>query len=165
MNCSSETKESKWSYNFIIEMLSLACHNYNKKAVNHILAATFLCQLNTTSGIREDREEESAFRSGKNPWYEIICPGQYLYWWRIIFHALLRNLSILHLTCFEQWNNRSFYFSLQGNSHNTTIMGKKTVVIIHQLFFAPVLTFASVLHGRHFPCQLELSHLVTRVIF
>ena len=120
-------------------MLSLACHNYNKKAVNHILAATFLCQLNTTSGIREDREEESAFRSGKNPWYEIICPGQYLYWWRIIFHALLRNLSILHLTCFEQWNNRSFYFSLQGKSHNTTIMGKKKTnkiaVIIHQLFF------------------------------
>ena len=106
-------------------MLSLACHNYNKKAVDHILAATFLCQLNTTSGIREDREEESAFRSGKNPWYEIICPGQYLYWWRIIFHALLRNLSILHFTCFEQWNNRSFYFSLQGKSHNTTIMGKK----------------------------------------
>ena len=120
-------------------MLSLACHNYNKKAVNHILAATFLCQLNTTSGIREDREEESAFRSGKNPWYEIICPGQYLYWWRIIFHALLRNLSILHLTCFEQWNNRSFYFSLQGKSHNTTIMVKKKTnkiaVIIHQLFF------------------------------
>ena len=147
-------------------MLSLACHNYNKKAVNHILAATFLCQLNTTSGIREDREEESAFRSGKNPWYQIICPGQYLYWWRIIFHALLRNLSILHFTCFEQWNNRSFYFTLQAKSNNTTIMGKiKTAVIIHQLFFVFVLTFASVLHGRLFSCQLKLSHFVTRVIF
>ena len=147
-------------------MLSLACHNYNKKAVNHILAATFLCQLNTTSGIREDREEESAFRSGKNPWYEIICPGQYLYWWRIIFHALLRNLSILHLTCFEQWNNRSFYFSLQGKSHNITIMGKKnygynpSIVFCTRINICIRFTWETL-----FPCQLELSHFVTRVIF
>ena len=146
-------------------MLSLACHNYNKKAVNHILAATFLCQLNTTSGIREDREEESAFRSGKNPWYEIICPGQYLYWWRIIFHALLRNLSILHFTCFEQWKMDLFIFRCKENLITPRSWGKKTVVIIHQLFFVPVLTFASVLHGRLFSCQLELSHFVTRVIF
>ena len=85
MNCSSETTGSKWSFNFIIEMLSLARHNYNKKAANHFLAATFLCQLNTTSGIREDREEESAFRSGKNPWYEIICQGQYLFDGKLYF--------------------------------------------------------------------------------
>ena len=130
-------------------MLSLACHNYNKKAVKHILAATFLCQLNTTSGIREDREEESAFRSGKNPWYEIICQGQYLFDGKLYF---MHYSGIFQFCISPVLNNGTidlFIFRCKENLITPRSWGKKTVVIIHQLFFVPVLKFASVLHGRH----------------
>ena len=146
-------------------MLSLACHNYNKKAVKHILAATFLCQLNTTSGIREDREEESAFRSGKNPWYEIICQGHYLFDGKLYF---MHYSGIFQFCISPVLNNGTidlFIFRCKENLITPRSWRKKNCGYNPLIFFVPVLTFASVLHGRLFSCQLELNHFVTRVIF